>query len=249
MSRVLGLGIVAVTCVAGAVLAQTPADRQRAQIQNRLGWEAMRAEDWADAARAFGRAIEIDPTFEYAHYGLGRAELARRQYKQATAALEKCRDLYRAQAGRQFTNAQEAQRYRNDRILEIDEQIRQAQSMPRTIQTQELLRQLQNLKRDVQVRIERGANISIENTVPAFVTLSLGSAYFRSGRFADAEREYKATVAADAKSGEAYNNLAVVYLETGRYSEAEAALQGAKRAGFRVHPDLEREIKSRRKSG
>ena len=72
--------------------------------------------------------------------------------------------------------------------------------------------------------IARGANMSVTTAVPAWVSLSLGSAYFRSGRLADAEREYKATIEADRKSGEAYSNLAVVYLKTGRIAEAEDAL-------------------------
>ncbi len=95
-------------------------ERERARIQNNLGWEYLRKEQWAQAVQSFRRAIEIDPTYEYAYYGLGRAELGRRELTAAIAALEKCSALYRAESGRQFTNAQEAQRYRRDRILEID---------------------------------------------------------------------------------------------------------------------------------
>jgi Tfp pilus assembly protein PilF len=102
--------------------------------------------------------------------------------------------------------------------------------------------------RNLQDRVQREiGQMTLDSGVPAFVTLSFGSAYFRAGRFADAERDFEATVAADPKAGEAHNNLAVVYLETRRYSEAEASLQSAKRAGFRVHPDLERQIRDRRK--
>ena len=42
---------------------------------------------------------------------------------------------------------------------------------------------------------------TIESSVPAWVSLSLGSAYFRSGKLADAEREYKAAIAADPTIG------------------------------------------------
>jgi tetratricopeptide (TPR) repeat protein len=238
-----------VLAIAVSSLAQTPADRERARVQNRLGWESMRLEHWAEAAEAFRRAIDIDATFEYAYYGLGRAQLALKQYVDAIATLEKCRGLYRAQAGRQFSNAQEAQRYRRDRVLEIDEQIRLLQTGPQTAQTQDLIRQFQNVRRDLQDRIDRGNNMTIENTVPPFVLLSLGSAYFRAGRMDDAEREYKATVAADPKSGEAYSNLAVVYLETNRITEAEQALESARNTGFRVNPQLEQAIKKRRPRG
>lgn len=230
-----------------SVAAQTPADRERARIQNRLGWEDMRLERWEAAAKAFQKSIEIDSTYEYGYYSLGRAYLAMKRYEDAITALGRCADLYRAQSGRQFTNSQEAQRYRRDRILEVNEVIRQMMSGPQTARVQDQLRQLNNYSRELQDSIQRGDGLSIAVGVPAFVSLSLGSAYFRAGRLADAEREYKATIDADPKSGEAHNNLAVVYLETERYSEAEASIRAAKKVGFKVHPDLERQIRDRRK--
>jgi Flp pilus assembly protein TadD len=85
--------------------------------------------------------------------------------------------------------------------------------------------------------------------VPAFVSLSLGSAHFRSGNLPAAETAWLETVAANPRVGEAHNNLAVVYLETGRFDEAERAVTSAERAAFRVSPDLKQEIRRRRKTG
>src|SRR6187431_3187541 len=99
--------------------AQTQVDRQRARVQTKLGWEDMRAEAWEKAVKSFQNAIAIDPTFEVPYYGLGRAHMAMKNYTFAIVAYEKCRDLYRAQAGKQFTNAQDAQRFRQDRLTEI----------------------------------------------------------------------------------------------------------------------------------
>ena len=118
--------------------------------------------------------------------------------------------------------------------------------MPPTIQQQDMLRQLNNHRRDIQDAFTRGNGMSLDATVPPWVSLALGSAYFRAGRLSDAEREYKATIAADSRSGEAHNNLAVVYLETGRITEAEASVKAAKKAGFKVHPQLEQDIKDRK---
>jgi len=222
-------------------------DRQRARVQTKLGWEDMRAEAWEKAVKSFQNAIAIDPTFEVPYYGLGRAHMAMKNYVFAIVAYEKCRDLYRAQAGKQFTNAQEAQRFRQDRLTEIDDQIRMAQTGPQTAARADLVRQLQNVRRDVQENMQRGNNMTIESSTPAWVSLALGSAYFRSGRLADAEREYKATIASDSKSGEAHSNLAVLYLETGRYKDAAESLQAAKKTGFKVNPQLEKEIVTRSK--
>ena len=242
------LPLVAVMLSVVVLGAQTATDRERARTQVKLGWESMKAEAFAEAAKAFQQAVDIDPGFEYAYYSLGRADIALKKYVDAIAAFSKSRDLYQALSGRQFSSAQEAQRFRNDRITEIDEQIRIVQSGPQTPQAQDQLRQLQNTRRDLQLAIQRGtSSMSIENTVPAWVSLSLGSAYFRAGKMADAEREYKATIAADPKSGEAHSNLAVVYMTTGRLDEAEKSIEAAKKAGFRVNPQLEQDIRSRKR--
>jgi tetratricopeptide (TPR) repeat protein len=208
----------------------------------------MRSEQWEKAAAAFQQAIEIDNEFELAYYMLGRADMALRQYVAASVAFVKCKELYLAQAGKRFSSAQEAQRYRNDRLLELDELIRQAQTGPSTNRSQDQLRQLQEQRRQLQDLVSRGNNMTISTGVPAFVSLSLGSAYFRSGKLADAEREYKEAIATDNRSGEAHNNLAVVYLETGRIAEADTAIKAAKKSGFRVNPQLEQDIKDRLKS-
>src|SRR4051794_25957472 len=237
------LVLVTMLAIAAPVFGQTSQARERARPQARAAWEQMREEHWENAANAFRKAIEIDPEFEDAYYGLGLANVRLKKYGEAIVAYAKCRDLYLAEAGKQFTNQQEAQRYRRDRITEIDESIRQYQSGPQNLNTQERLRQLQERRRQIQDNIQRGDSITIRNTVPAFVYLGLGSAFFRLEQWSDAEREYLAAIAADPKTGEAYNNLAVVYLMTNRISDAERAVQNAERVGYKVNPGLKDDIK------
>jgi tetratricopeptide (TPR) repeat protein len=225
----------------------SPADRNRARIQVRLGVESFKAERFAEAGVAFHRATEIDPEYDTAYYWLGRTNMAQKKFAEAVAAYEKARGLYTTAAGRQFRNAQEMQRFRSDRMIEIDEMIRQVQQGPQNAQTQDQLRQLQERRRQMQEAIQRGTDMTIDQTVPPWITLALGSAYFRAGRMGDAEREYRATLATDSKVGEAHNNLAVVYLQTGRYDDAERALAAAKKVGFRIHPQLEEDIKAARR--
>lgn len=249
MRTLSALAAAVLTLLTTVAAAQTPLDRDRARIQNRLGWDLMKTETWEEAAKAFQSAIDLDPTFETAYYGLGRADMALRKFVSAVTAYSRCRDLYLGQAGHSFANAQDAQRYRQDRITEIDEQIRQVNAMPASIQQQDWLRQLGNQRRDIQDAVTRGNDMNLDARVPPWVSLALGSAYFRSGKLPDAEREYKATIAADPKAGEAHNNLAVVYLETGRLTQAEQEIKAAKKAGFHVNPQLEQDINSRKKAG
>ena len=235
--------------MAGTIVSAQPSlDRERARPHYRAGWDYMRIEAFADAAKAFQQAIDIDPQFEDAYYSLGRAQMQLKQFAQAVNAYIKCRDLYQAKAGQFFANRQEAQRFRQDRLTEIDEQIRQLQQGPQTVTIQDRLRQLQEMRRQTAEDLSRGNNLTVKQTVPAFVSLALGSAYFRTGNLAGAEIEYRAAIEADGKSGEAFSNLAVVYMETGRLAEAEKSIKAAENAGFRVSPALKEEI-GRRKKG
>ena len=118
-----------------------------------------------------------------------------------------------------------------------------------TRQAQDQIRQLSDRRRALQENIERGNDMTLTSSVPAYVSLSYGSAQFRMGNLVEAEKAYKEAIAADARSGEAHNNLAVVYLETGRLDEAEKSVQAAERAGFNVHPQLKEDIRKRRKGG
>lgn len=225
--------------------AQVPPERERARPLARAGWDSMRTESWAEAAKAFQQAIDIDREFEDAYYGLGLANMRLKKYGEAIQAYVKCRDLYQALAGKQFSTRQDAQRYRQDRMTEIDEVIRQLNTGPQTQATQERLRQLQEQKRQIQEYAQRSAGLTVGQSVPAFVYVALGSAYFRTQQWAEAEREYKAAIAVDPKSGEALNNLAVVYLQTGRAKEADDAVRAAEKAGFKVHPQLKADIKAK----
>jgi tetratricopeptide (TPR) repeat protein len=238
---------VAVVVMMSPVAAQSPGDRTKSRAQNKLGWDYMRSEQFDNAVKAFQSAVETDPTFEMPWYGLGRAHLALKQFVSASSALERCRSLYEQQVGRKFTSQQEAQRFRQDRLTEIDEMIRQVQSGPQSLARQDQVRQLQEQRRQIQEYITRGTSVAIENAVPSWVSLSLGSSYFRSGKLQDAERAFKAAVDADGKSGEALSNLAVVYLETERFELALSAIEAAKKTGFKVNPELEKTIRSRAK--
>jgi tetratricopeptide (TPR) repeat protein len=224
---------------------QANSARERALPPYREGLEHLRTEAWDKAVIAFQQAIDIDATFELAYYGLGRARMPQRRYLEAVVALSKSRDLFQSQVGRQFASRQDAQRWRQQRLNEIDEIIRTYQQGPATVRSQDAIRQLEQQKRDLREQLDRGMNLTIENAVPSYVSLALGSAFFRSGQMADAEREYKSAIAADPKSGEAFNNLAVVFLQTGRVKEAEGAVRSAERAGFNVHPQLKADIKAR----
>jgi Tfp pilus assembly protein PilF len=232
--------------VSSSAVAQPLNARERAEPPYAAGLEHMRLEAFDAAAEAFEAAVTIDPSFDMAYYMLGRAHLARKQYAAAVYALVKCRNLHQAETTRVFANMQESERLRRERIQDLDRLISGLQLLPQTFRIQEQIRQLEERKRQLQ-DLDRARGLETTKAVPAFVSLSLGSAYFRSGNLAEAEKAYLAAIAADPKTGEAHNNLAVVYMETGRLDEAEKSVRAAETTGLRVDPALKDEIKRRRK--
>jgi tetratricopeptide (TPR) repeat protein len=227
-----------------------PDARERARAPYNIALEQWKIEAWDDAEKSFKAAIDIDPTFEMAYYMLGRTHMNQKRYPDAAGAYEKSRALYQQENGRQYTDAQERQRRRDTRLRDIDDVIRTYQGAQQTQQVLNAIRQLENEKRLTQEAMSRGnSTMTLGAGVPAYVSMALGSAYFRMGNLAGAEREYKAAVLADPKAGEAHNNLAVVYMETGRLTEADKCVQAAEKVGFKVNPQLKEEIKNRRKAG
>jgi tetratricopeptide (TPR) repeat protein len=252
--RRITTGMLAIVALTATVAAQVPKAREHAQVPYNAGIAELRKEALDAAVKSFQTAVEIDPTFEMAHFMLGRTLLAQRQFAAAVVSLEKARTLYTAQGTERFSDKQERQRVFRDRIAHIDELIevqRAAAAAPENKQRgpslQEQVRQYEERKRQLQDAL-RNDDMNATQAVPGFVSLSLGSAYFRAGRTADAERAYLAAVAADPKIGEAHNNLAVIYMESGRLDDAERSLQAAEKAGLKVNPALKEEIKKRRKT-
>jgi tetratricopeptide (TPR) repeat protein len=251
--RLLSIATLLLASGVTAIHAQTlPPDtvsrtmRERAQPPYKAGLDAMRREDYPAAVKQYQASTEIDQGFEMAHYMLGRAQLALRSYVAAVQALTRARDLYMSQGTTQFTSNQERERYRRDRINTLEVTIDSLRSVtPQTQPIREEIRRLEEQKRQVD-DMDRVRSQSQPVAVPAFVSLSRGSAYFRSGKLAEAEKAYLDAVAADPKAGEAHNNLAVVYMETGRLDDAERAVRDAEKAGFRVQTALKDEIKARR---
>jgi tetratricopeptide (TPR) repeat protein len=235
--------------VASTAVAQPPGhsnpDLERAREHYMTGWQQMRAESFDRAAAEFQQAIDLQPKYAMAYYGLGRANLALKRYVEAVGALTTCRDLYSAKSSDKFNAQMDVQRSRQDRLLELNDLKSQIGKGPQNAQTQDMMRQVDNAIRQTNDVLSREQNVSIDDPVPSFVSLSLGSALFRSEHFPEAEDAFKAAVAVDSKAGEAHNNLAVIYLMKAQYTEALAEVKAAEKAGFRVNPDLKEEIRAK----
>jgi tetratricopeptide (TPR) repeat protein len=232
-----------VSSLAATAAAQppTPELAREAQRHYRLGIESMRAESWEEAATEFKAAIAIDRLLALAHYNLGLSRMAQKRYVEAVGAYRDCRAAFEQLATLSERDREDRDRARRDEINDLKNDLARLHTVksPSTeryrVRMEDRLRTLESMQsRDLNERIK----------VPGEVMLALGSAYFRQEKFADAEQQWKEAVAANNRLGEAHNNLAVLYMMTGRKTEAEQAVSNAERARFRVNPQLKDDIRT-----
>jgi tetratricopeptide (TPR) repeat protein len=229
------------------VAAVESVDKQRRQAaleHYREGERHMRSEKWDVAEREFRAAIVQDPLLTLAHYSLGQTYMATRRYPDAVSAFTACNEAYMALAGLAVTDSAIVDQRRDDEIRELRDTITAYQSgLAKSLQAQNTVLRLENRLQELERQKQRGPS-SME--LPAGFSLALGSAYFRSGKLAEAEREYLQAIKANPRMGEAHNNLAVVYMMTGRVQDAESAIKAAEKAGFSVNPQLKKDIQARK---
>ncbi|MGE3273642.1 MAG: tetratricopeptide repeat protein [Vicinamibacterales bacterium] len=236
------VSLVSLVSSAAPLAAQTVAsaqDRREALQHYRTGQELLSGERWEQAAEAFQAAIDRDPLFTDAYYGLGRAYLPLERWASAVQAFEDCIAAARSIHGLRERDRVAGDQLIDDEIKELRENLRRAQSLRggAAIKTTDIERRIRDLEKN-------RSSLGQPFQPPAAVLLSLGSAHFRAGETEAAEAAWRQAVAVDARLGEAWNNLAVIYLRTGRKAEATDAVERAERAGFRVHPQLKEDIRN-----
>ena len=202
------------------------------------GQEFLQSEFFDKAVNEFHNAIRNDRLFTDAHYGLGQAYMALRRYTSAIQAYERCLD-----AARTIFSMREQDRARTDQLITdqlraLREALAQTSRMAvgqraAVLGIESRIRELERSKSGLVNRYEP----------PAQVLFALGSAYYRQGDAITARERWELAVKVDPELGEAWNNLAVVYMQSGRRGEAEDAVRNAERNGFRVNPQLKQDIK------
>jgi tetratricopeptide (TPR) repeat protein len=236
--RVLMFVLLAASAAAPAV-AQRLADAQsrREAIQSfRTGQEFFSAENFDRAAEEFTKATAKDPLFTLAYYQAGQSYMNLKRYASAIKAFKDCLESTRTLYDLAQTNRFEVERARDDEIREMRESVKALQQAGHQLQATRAEQHLADLEKQ---RTSIGAGFR----APAEVLLSLGSAYFRNGDREAAETEWKAAIEVNPKLGEAHNNLAVIYMTSGRIKEAEAEVKAAEKAGFRVNPQFKEDLK------
>ena len=238
--------LVAVALVLGASTARAQVDNQpnlrmpartsvQVESQRRLeeGRRLMSEDAFMEAAKQFEAAIAQDPELFMAHYELGTARMATKEFAAAATAFEAARQAFEARAVKNKQALFRTQAAREARILALRDELRSPANR-RMGDTRALESELGAL--------EQASGDAEQASLPPALLLSLGSAYFRTGRLADAEREYRAAIDAQPKLGEARSNLAVILLMRGRAPEAQEQVKLAKKHGFKAPTGLVADI-------
>jgi tetratricopeptide (TPR) repeat protein len=233
--------IVGLTLLAAEAGAQglSPDLARQAQAHYKEGVELMSAERWEAAAGKFQAAIDIDKVMAMAHYNLGQCRMQQRRFVEAVVAYQGARDAFASIGLLSQQERSARERARQDEINELKDSIQRFRTL-KDASAQVALGMEERLRT---LEAAQGRNLE-ENPVPAEIFLALGSAYFRQQKIEDAEREYGEAVRINRKLGAAHNNLAVIYLLTGRLDQAEESMKQAERNGFKVNPRFKDDLEA-----
>ena len=212
--------------------------RREALALYRTGQQFFLAEKFDRAAEEFTKATAKDPLFTLAHYQTGQSYMNLKRYASAIKAFQQTIEATRALYGIAQTDRFAVEKARDDEIREMRETINALQQSGHPLLVTRAEQHLADLEK-------QRSSLASGYRPPAEVLLSLGSAYFRNGDRDAAETQWKAAVEVNPRLGEAHNNLAVVYMQSGRFAQAEAEIKAAEKAGFRVNPQLKEDVKKR----
>ncbi|HEY1305293.1 MAG TPA: tetratricopeptide repeat protein [Vicinamibacterales bacterium] len=236
----VALAVLMLALVTSPAHAQKLADeqsRRQALALYRTGQEFMSSEMFEKAIESFTGAIDRDPLLTVAHYQLGQAHMSLKRPASALQAYKSCLDAMEALHHLEESNRFEVDKQRQEVVRELRTELNQTSQKIDPLKRTVLEQRVQELEH------ERTSSSSGPFRPPAFVLLAMGSAHFRNGDRDTAEAEWRAAVEANPKLGEAHNNLAVIYMQSGRKAEAENAVKLAEKAGFKVNAQLKEDIK------
>lgn len=243
------VSLIVVSSLAGVRASQLSEREQHAVTQHfRSGMQALLTERYDNAEQEFRAAVRIDPLYDAAFYGLGQVYMATKRFDAAVKAYIAAREAFKsATADEALASVTSDRRLKDqiDALKDYERNLTRQMAVTRNPAAQAVIDRVHDQIRQLESRLGRRAGVT--PPVPAGLSMALGSAYFRLNQIEDAEREYKAAILVDPSFGEAHSNLAVVYLVTGRITEADAALRAAEQAGFKVNPKLKDDITAAKK--
>ncbi len=223
----------------------------------RLGTAALQAGRFEAAEQELRETVKLDPNSFLAWFSLGRTYIALKRYDDSVRAYLSCQPAWDRSVADQKGQTFDRDSRLEDRIRELEDRVRfyenEQQAAERVAGRSSTERprfqtEIENIQAEISLLGQvRGRHQGAVDP-PAEFALGLGSAYLRAGSIDDAERAYREALRLRPKYGEAHNNLAVICIKRGDYDEAYSHAQAAQKAGFRVHPQLVKDIENGRRA-
>jgi tetratricopeptide (TPR) repeat protein len=239
MRRFLLSSTLALFLVPAVGFSEDAAQQQRKAMDSfKRGEDRLKDEKFEEAAAEFQKAVAIYPQFVLAHYGLGQARMALKQYPEAVKAFTASRDSFYKVAA-----------------VKLEDRLRAVETSARMVDETRALTGIEgsarsgkgvNERLNVLRDLEQVKRMDDGNPQPpAEISLALAGAWFRSGNMAEAEKENKNALQSRPDYGQAHSNLAVIYMLAGRIPEAQAEAAAAEKSGFTLNPKLKEELERR----
>lgn len=211
-------------------------NREEARHHYRAGDQLMAEEAFERAAGRFRKATELDPDYVLAYYSLGQALMKLRRYSEAVTAYTGAQETLERQSHVDQKMKAGLERRRRDEIHALEDSLQKVQAGKAgkmygasALSLEVGIEDRLKLLRDAEQR-DAGSGV----TIPAELSLALGSAYFRLEQLEPAEESFRAAIRRRGNLGAAHNNLAVICMMTGRIEEARKEIRAAEQAGFHV---------------
>ncbi len=223
-------------------------DRRQAVEYLKLGQDLLRNEQFEKAGEAFTASVKLDPLLELAHYGVGQVAMATKQYPAAIKAYTACRDAFLNNAAESLSDTAIAEQRIQDQIRQLQDTVLALTRGRVSTQNKDVtIGRLTGQIRELESRRHQTPGTAPQT--PTWISIALGSAYFRTDAMVEAEAAYREALQVDPTLGEGHNNLAVVLMLTGRYDEADREVKAAEEHGFRVSSQFKADLKKRKGGG
>ena len=198
-----------------------------ASSTTRRAWRRCRPSPSRRRPRSSSTAIKLDRLLVLAHYQLGEARMALKDYPEAVEALEACIAAHMELVALQSSDRDLSQKRLDEEIEALKDSLQASRQEPEPAACSPRTPP-SGSRTGSRARAGSGARGTMPTEVPAEFSLALGSAYLRSGRMDDAEKAYGEAIKVNPKMGEAHNNLAFVYFRTGRLRRGRERAEGGR---------------------
>ncbi len=223
----------------------TPLTLRKATSLCARGSKALRSGDLEAASQRFEQALALVRDLPDAHVGLGNIAMRRQRFEEALRHYEAAR------AGIvELAQQLKAREFEHQRTQLVEAQILQDQIALVNAPTSRMSpgrKQMLTLNFETKSAAARQESTKSPDAksdvrIPPELFFLIGNANARLGRLEEARLNWETCTGLDPAFAPVHNNLAVLYLQTGRLDDAQEHVVRAEQLGVAVNPQFKRDL-------